>query len=160
MTSIERGDSSVAPTADAGLRLRMRGEERRITSQHEKLDELCREVYTRIDKDGATKAMGDFLLFATALDAHMTVEEDIYFPALHGLRPDAGEELTRLVEEHARLRRMTDRVKGSLKRGDRETAKLALDELARQVSVHESEEEDLIVRINEGPVLDDGHHAI
>jgi len=138
----------------------MRSEERRITSQHEKLDELCRDVYRCIDKDGPTKAMGDFLLFATALDAHMTVEEDIYFPALHGLRPDAGEELTRLVGEHAQLRQMSERVKGLLKQGDREGAKLGLDQLAREVSAHEAEEEELIVRINEGPVLDDGHGAI
>lgn len=96
---------------DPGLRMRMRGEERRITSQHEKLDDFCREVYTRIDKDGAARAMGDYLLFSAALDAHMTVEEEIFFPALHGLRPDATDDLTRLVAEHEELRLQMEEVK-------------------------------------------------
>lgn len=159
MTSSDR-TGTPRPRADVGLRMRMRSEERRITSQHEKLDDLCREVYTRIDKDGAAKATSDFQLFATALDAHMTVEEDIYFPALHGLRPDAGEALARLVAEHDQLRRRVDEVKRALERGERDDAKRSLDDLAREVTAHEAQEEDLIVQINEGPVLDDGRHSI
>ena len=91
--------------SDAGLRMRMRSEERRIESQHERLDELCCDVYAQIDASGARHAINDFLLFVAALDAHMTVEEDIYFPALHGLRPDSGDALASLVSEHDGLRR-------------------------------------------------------
>jgi hypothetical protein len=147
-------------TEDGGLRLRMRSEEQRITSQHERLDELCREVYTRIDKDGAALAINDFLLFMTALDAHMTVEEDIYFPALHGLCADAGDELTTLVGEHSELRQGADEIRLCLKSGDREGARLGLDRLARQISEHEQAEEDLIARITEGPVTRFGHSSL
>jgi hypothetical protein len=142
---------------DGGLRLRMRGEERRINSQHEQLDCLCREVYTKLDKDGPALAINDYLLFMTALDAHMTVEEDIYFPALHGLRTDAAEELTGLVDEHADIRRESDEVRLLLKSGDRDGARLALDGLARHISRHEEAEEDLLARITEGPVERSGH---
>jgi len=145
---------------DIGLRLRMRGEERRIASQHERLDDLCREVYARIDKDGAAPALDEFLLFVTALDAHMTVEEDIYFPALHGLRADAGPELMEFVDEHVELRADAAAVRDRLQEHDGAGARLALDHLARRVSQHELAEEDLIARITEGPVPGSGHSGL
>jgi hemerythrin superfamily protein len=145
---------------DGGLRLRMRSEERRIESQHEQLDDLCRDVYSRIDKDGAKLAINDFLLFVTALDAHMKVEEDIYFPALHGLREDAGRELAALVAEHVDLRQEADVVRTRLKENDQAGARIALDHLARQISEHERSEENLIARITEGPVTGYGHSSI
>jgi hemerythrin superfamily protein len=149
-----------AGKGDIGLRLRMRGEERRISSQHQRLDELCREVYARIDKDGAMPAIEDYALFMTALDAHMSVEEDIYFPALHGLRGDAGPELARLVGEHAELRADAAEIRDRLQANDREGARLCLDRLARRVSEHELAEEDLIARITEGPVPGTGHPGL
>lgn len=136
---------------DPGLRLRMRGEERRINDQHEKLDGLCREVYARLEKEGTTAATPSFRLFARALDAHMTVEEEVHFPAVHGLRPDTAEELGDLVEEHASLRLAADWVKRRLVAGDAEGARVALVELARAITRHEQVEEDLLARINEGP---------
>ena len=138
--------------SDSGLRLRMRGEERRIASQHERLDDLCREVYNRIDKHGAMPAMHDFLLFMTALDAHMAVEEDIYFPALHGLCADAGAELAERVAEHAELRVAADEIRDRLQSNDSDGARRALDRLAGRVSEHELAEEDLIARITKGRV--------
>ncbi len=154
------GADHALASEEAGLRMRMRGEERRITSQHEKLDVFCREVYSRIDKDGARLAMNDFLLFSAALDAHMTVEEDIYFPALHGLRPDIGDELAGLVAEHEELRVGLDEIRRALKRDDGPEARLALDQLARRVSTHEIAEEDLIALINEAPMLDEGRSTL
>lgn len=136
--------------SDAGLRLRMRSEERRISSQHERLDALCQDVYTRIDEAGPTRARADFEIFVTALDAHMTVEEDIYFPAIHGLRAETGEELSHLVEAHGALRRAAEEIARRLEEGDREGARSGLDQLASAVSQHEREEEDLLARITQG----------
>ena len=155
-----RGRSASEGAVDMGLKLRMRGEERRIASQHERLDDLCREVYARIGKDGASSALDEFILFETALDAHMSVEEEIYFPALHGLRADIGEELTGLVEEHGWLRSQAAQLEGLLRGGDAEGARAALDRLARDVSTHEQLEEALIARITEGPVTPMGHSSL
>ena len=151
------GQKNGAGEGDVGLRLRMRSEERRIASQHKRLDDLCREVYSRIDEDGAVPALHDFLLFMTALDAHMAVEEDIYFPALHGLRAEAGEELAARVAEHDQLRADAAEIRDLLLDDDRAGARLALDRLAGRVSEHELAEEDLIARITEGPVAGLGH---
>jgi len=148
------------PMDDHGLRVRMRNEERRVCSQHEKLDDLVQEIWLELDKDGPAKPKGDFLLFVSVLDAHMSVEEDVYFPALHGLRPDAGDELARLVDEHHALRESAERVTEAFRIGDRSSATRELDALARAVKAHEAAEEELIASINEGPLLDGGHCSL
>jgi hypothetical protein len=132
--------------------MQMRSEERRIESQHERLDSLCRDLYWRIDKDGPTHAIGEFLLFVTALDAHMTMEEDVFFPVLYGIRADLGPEFEALVDEHAKFRIETAKIKDRLQANDRGGARVALELLARRISEHERVEEELLARITEGPM--------
>ncbi|MBJ20137.1 MAG: hypothetical protein CL933_12060 [Deltaproteobacteria bacterium] len=145
---------------DVGIRLRMRGEERRITVQHERLDGLCREVYIQIEKHGPGRIVGDYLLFMAVLEAHMKIEEEIYFPALHGLRADAGSELEDLIVEHLVLGEEALEVRDLLKANDRAGARVMLDRFARRLARHEAAEEDLIARITEGPVSDFGHSSL
>jgi hypothetical protein len=109
-------------------------------------------VYLRIDKDGPTHAIGECLLFITALDAHMTMEEDVFFPTLYGLRADLGSEFEALVDEHAEFRVEAAEIKDKLRANDREGARIALDLLARRISEHERVEEELLARITEGPM--------
>ena len=142
-----RGDAT-----DRGLRLRMKEEEHRISSQHEKLDEFYTEVRMALDQGGVHTSAHAFGRFADALDAHMSVEDDIYFPALHGLRPDIADELTALVREHDVLRDKAAVIRALLEAGDRESSLGRLDELASLISDHESKEEALIARITSGPV--------
>jgi len=149
-----------AGTSDAGLRLRMRSEERRIASQHERLDDLVGAVYKRIEEVDARAALDDFRLFVTALEAHMAVEEEIYFPALHGLRPDVGAELTDLVAEHGSLREASEEIRELLEADEAESAQDALDRLVSRVSSHELAEEELIARITEGPTSGLGRSSL
>lgn len=141
-----------AHQTEPGLRLRMRGEERRIASQHDELDDFCRTVHRTLIARGARAAINDFLLFESAMDAHMTIEEDIYFPALHGLRPDSAPALTRLVAEHEALRMALDVAKQALKRDEKVEALRAFEALIARVNEHELREENLLAWINEGPV--------
>ncbi len=145
---------------DVGLKLRMRGEERRITSQHRQLGELFDRVMESVRVGGTRKAANDFLLFSTALEAHMSVEEDIYFPALHGLRNDVGDELSDLVKEHEALREDLAALRTNLMTDDREAGVLALEMLADFVDRHERTEEELIARITEGPISRLGHTSL
>jgi hemerythrin-like domain-containing protein len=135
----------------------MRGEERRISSQHKQLGDLFERVMASLEGGGPRLAVGDFLLFATALEAHLSVEEEIYFPALHGLRNDVGSELVVLVEEHQLIREALPQVRQQLATDDREAARIALDTLANQIERHEHDEESLLARITEGPVSSFGH---
>jgi Hemerythrin HHE cation binding domain len=145
---------------DAGLKLRMRGEERRISSQHRQLEELFAEVLASLQNGGVRKGISDFLLFSTALEAHMSVEEDIYFPALHGLRSDVGPELEALMNDHQGLRAKVARIREMLTQEDKRLGLEALDELAADIGQHEGQEEELIARITEGPVTSLGHTTL
>jgi hypothetical protein len=147
-------------TDDKGLRMRMRGEERRISSQHKQLGELFDRVLASVNGGGPRLALNDFLLFSTALEAHMAVEEDIYFPALHGLREDVGDELVELVSEHVQIRGELRRVQNRLNDGDEAEARKALDDLASLVGRHEKKEEILLARISEGPDSSFGHSSL
>jgi len=152
----EELDQSTAE-GDAGLRLRMRGEERRISSQHKQLGDLFQLTLASVTVGGPRKAIGDFLLFETALEAHMSLEEDIYFPALHGLRNDLEDELIRLVAEHREIRTALRDVKKCLSTATGDETRSALNEFADLIDRHEAEEEDLLARITEGPVARLGH---
>ena len=143
--------------------MRMRGEERRISSQHRQLEDLFARVLGSVEAGGPRKAVGDFLLFQTALEAHMSVEEEIYFPALHGLRNDMGGELAELVSDHELIRSLLSGIRRELDSDEVDPALRTLDELADRVNRHEDREEALLARITEGPVagfggsvLDDG----
>jgi len=145
---------------DRGLKLRMQGEERRISSQHRQLGDLFEHVTESVARGGARKAVGDFLLFSTALDAHMSVEEDIYFPALHGLRNDMANELQELIREHELMRAELSQIRAVLSTADRGAAFAAIDQLADFLNRHERGEEELIARVTEGPVSCLGHSSL
>ncbi len=132
---------------DSGLRLRMRGEGRRIASQHRQLDELFGLVLISLDDHDAAHADGDFDAFSTALEAHLSMEEEIYFPAFHGLRADLAPDLVRLVAEHEDLRAAVDAIRSQLRAGRAADARVALDSLAGSISSHESAEESLMARV-------------
>ncbi len=132
--------------------MRLRGQERRIENQHERLDQLCREVYATLGKDGPTAAINDFLLYKSAIEAHMTLEEEMFFPALHGLRGDLSSVLTELVKDHVEVRNELEEIKLRLKSRDGTAARLGLESLARLFERHEKVEEDLIAHVSEGPI--------
>ena len=136
---------------DPGLRHRMRSETRRIEGQHEQLDALCREVCAGLERDGTEAAFDDYLLFVGALEAHMTIEEDIYFPALHGLQMELSEELTALAEAHEVFRRQTQELRVLFEQNDQPAARSALERLAVDFAAHEAAEEALMTRVNSGP---------
>ena len=143
-----------AKEQDGGLRMRLRmrlhGKESGLAHQHTRLDEFCSELRQRLTQDGARDSMSDFELFSNALDAHMEVEEEVYFPALHGVSPDSEPELEELVSEHHSLRLGVSLVEKAIAVGDTRASLAALEELAAEVSRHEKAEEELIERVT-GP---------
>jgi hemerythrin-like domain-containing protein len=128
-----------------GLKKRLGQEARRISSQHEQLDSLFGLVADAVDREERVQARDAFVRFQDALDAHFSLEESMYFPALHGLRPALSAELRELVREHGVLREVLFRVGRLL--GDSvplpECAR-ELDRLADQLADHESREELLV----------------
>lgn len=137
-----------------GLEHRMGREARRISGQHRQLDEFYAMVETRLQDRDAEGAALAFQRFRDALEAHFSLEDGLYFPALHGMRPELEEPLARLVREHGELRAQVEVVHARLGGRDLDAAAMRLDELVRALARHEGEEERLLAGL--GPARGTG----
>lgn len=137
-------------SADRGLRLRMAGEARRVHRQHARLAALMHDLRAVLEGSNIDASRRAFARFTDALDAHMRVEETVYFPALHGLLPEVDDELSALIAEHREMRAEIAAI-GRRLAGDHAgagaTAVEALDALTARSARHEAVEEALIDRV-------------
>lgn len=129
---------------DTGLRFRLRRAARQIGQQHQHLREVLASLQRSLGDGAPPDAMRDQLdRYREALDAHFSLENDVLFPALHGLRPEHTGELEVLEAEHvdfsARLGRMGELLRGAL----RAEVGAALDGFARDMAAHDVREERL-----------------
>ena len=124
-----------------GLRMRVEREARRISSQHRQLDVFYGMVNTAIDEGNASRARSEFLRLRDALDAHFTIEEQVHFPAVHGLWPDLDQTLADLVAEHRTFREDLDSMSEQLRLGQLEACGAALDRFVLALAGHEGREE-------------------
>ena len=87
---------------ESGLRFRLRRAARQIAQQHQSI----REILTSLKRSlGEGERGGDavralFVRYREAVEAHFSLEEDVLFPALHGLHPSRSPELEGLEAEH------------------------------------------------------------
>jgi len=138
-----------------GLRLRMGHEARRISSQHRQLDALFALVAGAVARGAPREARDAFVRFSDALDAHISLEDELYFPALRGLRPALAEDLTALGNEHRDFREQTETLRGLFDAAfDSESllrCEAPLERLVSAVEAHEGREELLIAQIRTLP---------
>jgi hypothetical protein len=127
-----------------GLRMRLAKESRRISSQHRQLDALHGLVASALERRAPARARTAFARFRDALDAHMSLEEELFFPALHGLRPGLEAELAELVRDHRRFRRSLDALAGAFDDGNGPACAKGLASFAAAFAEHERREERLV----------------
>ena len=90
----------MADTLDTGLRHRLRRALRRVESQHVQMRALLHELEEAArSKDAAAKSE-PLAHLRDALAAHFELEDQVLFPALHGLSPGARISLEALSEQH------------------------------------------------------------
>lgn len=130
-----------------GLAKRMGQEARRISSQHRQLDDLFALVTGAIRCDAATEACRCFGRFCDALEAHFSLEDGFYFPAVHGMRPELAEELSALSRDHAVFREQMQQIAQALETGELARCNGQLDVFADLLARHEEREERLLARI-------------
>lgn len=133
-----------------GLRMRVAQESRRISSQHRQLDDLHAFVAAALELGDASTACQQFCRFKDALAAHMSLEDDLYFPALHGLEPELEAELIRLAEDHQRFRSDLAALERHFDRGELGSCQTALDRFVGQFAAHELREERLTEVVRSG----------
>ena len=95
---------------ETGLRFRVKRAGRQIADQHRHLRSIYEAIRDAVKRGVAQEARDGLVRLQGAIDAHFALEDDVFFPALHGLHPDYTEALEALSGEHARfveeLRRM------------------------------------------------------
>ena len=131
---------------EPGVRMRMGHFGARLSAQHRQLDEFFATVIGAVERGSLIAARVVFTRFHDALEAHISVEDRVLFPALRGLHPRITSELVRLVEDHDDFRRRLNELAELLAKGSVEEFSDAFDRLAVVFSQHEEREERLIAR--------------
>ena len=126
-----------------GLRLRLAHASRRLPAQHDFLDALVATTGRALERTDALEAQEAIRGFRGALEAHFQIEEEVHFPALHGLRPGLEAELEALVREHHALRDRLLVLEGRIGREAGVAVAPDFAELAEALREHESREERL-----------------
>jgi hypothetical protein len=134
-----------------GLPLRVAIEHRRISSQHRQLDEIYSLVVAALNGHELPAARLAFQRFRDAWEAHTSLEDDFYFPALHGMRPELAPRLDALADEHAGFRRDLDALERHFARDDRAAIGAALDAFITTITDHERREEALAAELSVRP---------
>lgn len=129
---------------EAGLRRRVARAARSISGQHRQLDTLHGELVDALDRGDGRRAKLVLLRFGDALEAHFSLEDGFFFPALHGLHPACGTELAALSREHERFDAELAEVSRLLREDALGPAAEALETLAAGLTAHEKREETLL----------------
>jgi hypothetical protein len=87
---------------EAGLRFRLRRAARQIAQQHQSIREILASLERSLGQGepGRDAVHALFARYREAVEAHFALEEDVLFPALHGLHPSRSPELDGLEAEH------------------------------------------------------------
>ncbi|MFQ5416649.1 MAG: hemerythrin domain-containing protein [Myxococcota bacterium] len=129
---------------DVGLRHRLRRARRQIAAQHAQLRSLrqaLEEALVRRDVEAVRDAVDQL---RTAVKAHFSMETGVFFPALHGLYPDARRELEGFVREHEEFVSRMAGLRQGIVDDSLELFESAFATLGESISGHEAREERLI----------------
>jgi hypothetical protein len=135
-------ESRMNDSLETGLRHRLRRALRRTEAQHVKLRALLSELEGSLSAGKTGSIARQLARFCDALEAHFDLEDEVLFPALHGLHPPSKVALEALSSEH---RLFLSELRGML-------AAPSLDEttfarLRRALGEHERREEQLLESI-------------
>jgi len=133
-----------------GLQYRLRRAARQMGEQHAQLAEILAALGPAIEARREADARALFERYRDALTAHFSLEEDVFFPALHGLHPEHASELELLGHEHAGLKAQIERLRGLLER-DFPAFGTGVSALVQALASHESREERLARTLSDEP---------
>jgi len=129
---------------DAVLQLRVRRARRQIKNQHAHLHTLYESLAGAIGRAdvGTVREIGEQLL--AALEAHFSLEDSVFFPAVHSLHPECRRDLNALIRDHERYRIQLTGMLGGLGSNGLDAFAAGYRELTAAVADHERREERLI----------------
>jgi hypothetical protein len=130
---------------ESGLRFRLRRAARQIAQQHESIREILAALERSLAEGerGRDPVRALFARYREAVEAHFSLEEDVLFPALHGLHPGRIRELEALETEHGGFAARLDELAGLLAGAPLPEFAAGFRGLAREMAQHETREERL-----------------
>ena len=130
-----------------GLGKRLQFETVRISSQHEKLNQLYGDLRRELERGARHNAIVCFGRMRDSLEAHFEVEDQVYFPAVHGFMPKHSELLTRLSSDHEAFRNDLHEIAGLLEAHEMTETGRLLEGLVARLLAHEESEDALMADI-------------
>ena len=127
-----------------GLQIRLARQGKGIAFQHRQLDVFVREVSQAIRRGQRRDCETALFRLQGALNAHFAVEEQILFPALHGLHSELADIVLALEREHERLREDVDRLALAIAVSDISAVQRGLEEFDAALRAHERLEERIL----------------
>ena len=128
-----------------GLERRVGQETRRVSNQHRQLNVFYEMLSDALRQGDGGQAREVFRRLGDALEAHFAMEDEFYFPSLHGLRPDLEAEIAALMDEHQVFRAELQTLARRLEREDGlAEAGRALEAFVGRLASHEAREERLL----------------
>ena len=137
--------------AEAGLRYRMRRALRQIGDQHRQLHEISDGLGAAVASGERGEARDAFVRYRHAIGAHFELEDEVFFPALHGLHPEEQESLDALGRDHGVLIAALQTLAPLLEESALERFGAAFDAFRGDLGRHEKREEGLVSRIADEP---------
>jgi hemerythrin superfamily protein len=135
--------------AESGLRYRLRRVLRQIGAQHRQLREIRGEIAQALASGDANGAQDAVARYRHAVGAHFELEDAVFFPALHGLHPEAGNDLAALNRDHEHLLAALGRLAALLAAGALEEFRASFERFVRELAAHENSEECVAARLGE-----------
>ena len=89
---------------DVGLRIRLDRALRHTQRQHSELAELERELQQAVDQDDEAEIQVWLERYASGLQAHFVLEEEMLFPILIRVDGELDSNVRKLLDQHDRLR--------------------------------------------------------
>ena len=132
--------------AGTGLRYRVRRALRQIGEQHRQLRDLHDGLRAALASGAQPDAREAFARYRDAVAAHFELEEEVFFPALHGLHPQERTELDALGRDHDALRAALERLLRRLEPASLPDFAPAFEAFRREFASHEKREEALVSR--------------
>ena len=131
-------------TLDTGLKFRMQRAEHQMRAQHRHLNPFFEEIESALARRDRGPLQGCLERLTEALEAHFDLEDDVLFPALHGLSPDSESEIRQLSRDHSALLDELEKLFDSLRGKELEAFEEGLRHFRSNLRSHEEREEQLV----------------
>jgi hemerythrin superfamily protein len=135
---------------ETGLRFRLKRAARQIGEQHRNLDGICLELGEAIADGRIDTARDSFQRYCCAVEAHFTLEDEVFFPAIHGLHPEQSGALESLSRDHIVFSEQLRSMAEQMAQAGLEAFAKSFQVYAQTLAAHEGREEQLVSKLAAG----------